>query len=252
MTMIKSEYRLELENQAENLEQLLIGMDATQCIEHLVRVAFPDKTCIVSSFGAESVVILHLVAKKMPEIPVIFLDTKKLFSETLEYRDKVVDFLGLRNVLTLAPNKHHLQADDPSGELHSTKPDLCCHIRKTQPLLRALAPYQAWISGRKRHHGGGRSDLSKIEVQDGKLKLNPLFDWSRDDIQDYIHRYDLPMHPLVAEGYPSVGCVPCTAPVTDAGADPRAGRWAGQDKTECGIHISDDGIVTRVSTAVDH
>jgi phosphoadenosine phosphosulfate reductase len=243
MTALKSDYRLALEAGAQALGAALSGLDARGVLERAAQI-YPGEFCVVSSFGAESAVILHMIASAAPDTPVLFLDTAKLFDETLAYRDGLVSALGLTDVRTLAPNPHHLSADDPDGDLHQRNPDLCCHIRKTQPLLTALRPFKVWISGRKRHHGAARSELPLVEIQDGKLKLNPLFDWSPDEIDAYFEDHALPRHPLVAQGYPSIGCRPCTARV-DAGEDSRAGRWAGQDKTECGIHFSPDGALIR-------
>ena len=245
MQTLKTEYRLELEGRAKELNSALGGGRAFQTMERLIKDIHPRETCIVSSFGAESAVILHLASQIDPSIHVLFLDTHKLFPETLEYRDHLADILGLSNVKTIYPNPDHLNADDPSGTAHRSNADLCCHIRKTQPLISALSPFKVWVSGRKRHHGGSRSDLPRVEVQDGKLKFNPLFDWSREEIRNYLIDNDLPRHPLVDQGYPSIGCLPCTIAVDDPLADPRAGRWAGEEKTECGIHISAEGVITR-------
>lgn len=245
MATLKSDYRLALEAGAQALEAALAGLDAEGALERALTEIYPGEICVVSSFGAESAVILDLVARIAPETPVLFLDTGKLFDETLRYRDALAGRLGLTNVITLSPDPHHLAADDPDGTLHQRNTDMCCHIRKTLPLIRALAPYKVWISGRKRHHGGERAALPRVEIQDGKMKLNPLYDWPREEIEAYFKRRDLPAHPLVAQGYPSIGCLPCTARVTDPDADPRAGRWADEDKTECGIHIGEDGVITR-------
>ena len=152
--------------------------------------------------------------------------------------------MRLDQVQIITPEPAHLEADDPSEQLHSVNPDLCCHIRKTLPLIKALRPFKVWMSGRKRHHGGARSALPRVEIQDGKLKLNPLHTWSADRIESYFVRHGLPRHPLVASGYKSIGCLPCTAPV-GASDDARAGRWAGQAKTECGIHFGPGGQVIR-------
>jgi len=245
MATLKSEYRLALEAGAQALEAALSGLDAEGVLTRALTEIYPREICVVSSFGAESAVILDLVAKIAPDTPVLFLDTGKLFEETLAYRDALAQRLGLTNIVTLGPDPHHLAADDPDGTLHQRNTDMCCHIRKTLPLIKALAPYKVWISGRKRHHGGERAALPRVEIQDGKLKLNPLFDWPRETIDAYFERRDLPAHPLVAQGYPSIGCLPCTARVTDPNADPRAGRWADEEKTECGIHIGEDGTITR-------
>lgn len=243
MTALKSEYRLALEAGAQALDAALSGLDAKGVLARAAEI-YPGELCAVSSFGAESAVILHMIAQAAPDTPVLFLDTGKLFDETLSYRDALKKHLGLTDVRTLHPNPDHLSADDPGGDLHARKPDLCCYIRKTQPLIHALRPFKVWISGRKRHHGAQRSDLPRVEIQDGKLKLNPLYDWSPDAIEAYFDDHDLPRHELVAKGYPSIGCVPCTTPV-ETGDDPRAGRWAGQDKTECGIHFGEDGALVR-------
>ncbi|PWE18708.1 phosphoadenylyl-sulfate reductase [Marinicauda salina] len=245
MAALKSEYRLALEAGAQALDAALEDLDASGAIERTLTRIFPGEACVVSSFGTESAVILHQLAKVAPDAPVLFINTGKLFPETLAYRDQLVERLGLTNVQTLQPSAHDLAADDPGGDLHKRNPDLCCHVRKTLPLVRALQPYKVWISGRKRHHGGERSELPRVEIQDGKLKLNPLYDWTAEDLRAYARAHDLPDHPLLARGYPSVGCAPCTSPVADAQADPRAGRWADQDKTECGIHIGADGKIVR-------
>jgi len=245
MDALKSEYRLALEVGAQSLEAALAGLDAEQALERALTEIFPGEICVVSSFGAESAVILDMVAQLAPDTPVIFLDTDKLFAETLAYRDQLAERLRLTDLRTLKPNTHHVRADDPDGTLHQRDADLCCHIRKTLPLIQALRPFKVWISGRKRHHGGARAALPRVEIQDGKLKLNPLYDWSRPAIEAYFEAHDLPAHPLAAQGYPSIGCLPCTSRVADPGEDPRAGRWAGQDKSECGIHFSADGTLKR-------
>jgi len=245
MAPLKSEYRLALEAGAQALDAALNGLDAAGAVRRVLADIYPGESCVVSSFGAESAVILHLVAQAKPDTPVLFMDTGQLFGETLAYRNALAERLGLTDVRTLTPNPDHVQADDPDGVLHKTNPDLCCHIRKTLPLIHALRPFKVWISGRKRHHGGERAALPRVEIQDGKLKLNPLFDWSREEINAYFEAHDLPPHPMVADGYPSIGCLPCTSQVKDPSDDPRAGRWAGQDKTECGIHIAEDGTITR-------
>ena len=233
------------DNMAQALDAALAGLDAAGAVRRVLAGIYPGESCVVSSYGAESAVILHLVAQAKPDTPVLFMDTGQLFDETLAYRDALSERLGLTDVRTLQPNPDHVKADDPDSVLHKTNPDLCCHIRKTLPLISALRPFKVWISGRKRHHGGERAALPRVEIQDGKLKLNPLFDWSRDAINAYFETHDLPPHPMVAEGYPSIGCLPCTSQVKDPTDDPRAGRWAGQDKTECGIHIAEDGTITR-------
>ena len=191
---------------------------------------------VVSSFGAESAVLLHLAAQVDPSVPVLFLDTGMLFGQTLDYRRNLAKQLGLTDVRDLRPQFQDLAATDPNANLYKTDTDACCHIRKVLPLDRALADFDAWITGRKRFHGGDRLRLQVVETAEGKLKFNPLANWSKAELDAYAAEHDLPAHPLVQFGYPSVGCWPCTSPVEE-GQDVRAGRWAGQDKTECGIHV---------------
>jgi phosphoadenosine phosphosulfate reductase len=199
--------------------------------------ALGDEVALVSSFGAESVVLLHMVAQLKPDMPVLFLDTGMLFGQTLDYRQQLAAKLGLSDVRDLRPRFEDLAVSDPNADLWKTSTDACCHIRKVLPLEAALAGFGGWITGRKRFHGGERLSLPVVEEQDGKLKFNPLANWSRADLDAYIREYDLPEHPLVAQGYPSIGCWPCTNPVEEGG-DIRAGRWAGSQKSECGIHTA--------------
>jgi len=196
------------------------------------------RLALVSSFGAESAVLLHLAAQVSPAIPVLFLDTGMLFGQTLDYRKALAASLGLTDVRDLRPAFADLAVTDPKSDLWRTDTDGCCHIRKVLPLDRALAGFDGWITGRKRFHGGDRLRLAVVEEADGKLKFNPLANWSKDELDAYVVEHSLPAHPLVAQGFPSVGCWPCTKPVDDPAADVRAGRWAGQDKTECGIHVA--------------
>jgi phosphoadenosine phosphosulfate reductase len=195
------------------------------------------RTALVSSFGAESVVLLDMVATVDPSTPVIFLDTGKLFGDTQEYREELTELLGLTDVRLVSPARRDLALHDPAGSLWQSNPDLCCHIRKTEPLDEALTGFAAWITGRKRFQGGLRGALQTIEGDPatGRIKINPLAPWSADDVERYRQLRNLPAHPLVAEGYRSIGCYTCTRRVAP-GEDPRNGRWWGLDKTECGIH----------------
>ncbi|MBI1196685.1 MAG: phosphoadenylyl-sulfate reductase [Phenylobacterium sp.] len=199
--------------------------------------SFGDRLALVSSFGAESAVLLHLAAQVKPDIPVLFLDTGMLFGQTLDYRKSLADRLGLTGVRDLRPAFNDLAVSDPEAKLWQSDTDACCHIRKVLPLDRALADFEAWITGRKRFHGGDRMNLPVVEHADGKVKFNPLANWDKADLDAYAAEHDLPAHPLVAQGFPSIGCWPCTHPVED-GEDVRAGRWKGMDKTECGIHVA--------------
>ena len=212
------------------------NLEAHDAIALAVGRLFRGRIGLVSSFGAESAVLLHLLSKVDPAVPVIFLDTGRLFAETLEYRTLLTGRLGLTDVRTIAPEPERVLANDPHRALWMTKPDLCCHIRKTEPLNRALAGFDAWLTGRKRFQNGTRSGLRLFEADGDRIKINPLAGWSAADLKAYAVKHDLPQHPLVAKGYPSIGCVPCTSRV-QPGEDPRAGRWRGQEKTECGIHV---------------
>lgn len=204
-------------------------------VELGVRELFPDKVALVSSFGAESAVLLHILSEVDRSVPVIFLDTGRLFAETLEYRSKLAEQLGLGDVRTVRPEPDRLASDDPHRALWMTNPDRCCHIRKTEPLERAVKDFDAWFTGRKKFQNAQRASLQLFEAEGERIKINPLIDWSPDDLKAYAAKHDLPEHPLVAKGYPSIGCVPCTSRVA-ADEDQRSGRWRGLDKTECGIH----------------
>ena len=198
---------------------------------------FGDGVALVSSFGAESAVLLHLAAKIDKAIPVLFLDTGMLFAQTLDYRRRLAADLGLTAVKDLRPSFEDLALGDPEGDLWTRDTDACCHIRKVVPLDTALGGYEAWITGRKRFHGGSRLRLPVVEEADGRIKFNPLANWTKLELDAYAEAYGLPAHPLVAAGFPSIGCWPCTDRVEE-GADVRAGRWAGSQKSECGIHTA--------------
>jgi phosphoadenosine phosphosulfate reductase len=201
---------------------------------------------LVSSFGAESVVLLHMVAVTRPATPVIFIDTEMLFAETLVYQQELAERLALRDLRIISPEADDVAQTDPDSTLHRRDPDACCALRKTRPLLRALDGFDGWITGRKRYQAGTRATLEFFEVEEGtgRIKVNPLAHWAREDIQTYMEENRLPRHPLVARGYPSIGCMPCTTPVS-AGEDPRAGRWRDHDKSECGIHIVDGRVIRK-------
>jgi phosphoadenosine phosphosulfate reductase len=198
---------------------------------------FGERLALVSSFGAESAVLLDLAAKVSPAIPVIFLDTGMLFGQTLDYRRQLAARLGLEDVRDIRPLYQDLAVADPQAKLWQTDTDACCRVRKVLPLERALADFDAWITGRKRFHGGARLTLPVVEQVDGKVKFNPLANWGKADLDAYAAENDLPAHPLVAQGFPSIGCWPCTRPAEE-GEEVRAGRWAGSEKTECGIHVA--------------
>ena len=200
-------------------------------IEHELR----GRIALLSSFGAEAAVLLDMVASIDRATPVIFLDTGKLFPETLAYRDRLVGRLGLSDVRTITPDPKALAARDPQGMLHRRDADACCRLRKVEPLEPALGDFSAIISGRKRYQGGVRGALPAIELSDGILRINPLVGFSPERLERERQARGLPGHPLEAEGYLSIGCAPCTDRVRP-GEDRRAGRWRGQAKRECGIH----------------
>lgn len=220
---------------ADALEARFAGVDAATMLRELFAEGALGRVAVVSSFGTESAVLLHLVAEADRTIPVIFVDTLKMFSETLDYRDTLRSHLDLANTSVVTPDPAMLDAKDESGLRWSYDPDGCCAIRKVEPLARAKRGLDAWISGRKAFQSVTRQNLPRFEVEDGRLKINPLGDWTKEDLEAYFEEHGLPRHPLEAQGYLSVGCQPCTSPVRP-GEDARAGRWRGWDKTECGIH----------------
>lgn len=195
------------------------------------------RMAVVSSFGAESVVLLHMVAQIDKATPIIFNDTEMLFAETLQYQRDVAQTLGLTDVRLISPQRDALFEHDVDGLLHQADTNACCHLRKVKPLNDALSGFDGWITGRKRYQSSTRADVPLYEKQDRKIKVNPLAHWTAQAVTDYINAHDLPRHPLVAKGYPSIGCLPCTTRVGDH-EDPRAGRWRDSDKTECGIHFA--------------
>jgi phosphoadenosine phosphosulfate reductase len=219
---------------------------ATAVLEHALKDDDLGQVALVSSFGAESVVLLHLVSVVAPETPVLFIDTRMLFPETLEYQRQVAEMLHLCDVRTIRAAHPRVQFEDPDGTLHQFNTDACCNVRKVEPLERALAPFDGWITGRKRFQGHGREDVPFFEAEgETRIKVNPLAFWGKEDVADYMVNNRLPRHPLVAKGYPSIGCAPCTSPVA-AGEDERAGRWRGTAKVECGIHFI-DGRAVRIT-----
>jgi len=197
---------------------------------------FAGRIALTSSFGIEAAVLLHLVADIEPALPVLFLDTGKLFGETLRHRDRLVRRLGLRDVRTITPDSAALAAADPQGTLWRSDPGRCCALRKVEPLSRALSGFDAWINGRRRAHGHARTALAVRETVDGRVKLNPLAAWSDADIDGYMARHDLPRHELAGDGFLTVGCQPCSERARP-GDGTRDGRWRGQGRTECGIHL---------------
>ena len=223
------------EARAAELQAAYATRPTLELIDLAVHRLFAGEIAVVSSFGAESAVLLHLIAEVDRAVPVVFVDTDKLFGETLRYRDQLVARLGLTDVRTLTPDPARVAEIDPKGTLWLKQPDLCCRIRKVEPLARGLDGLSAWISGRKRFQAATRATIPTFEAEGPRIKVNPLADWGPAELQAYADAAALPPHPLVAQGYPSIGCMPCTDRVAP-GEDARAGRWRGQAKVECGIH----------------
>ena len=237
-----------LKELAERRNLLHRASDAQTVLRHALDDAQIGPVAMVSSFGAESVVLLHMIAQIDPATPIIFLDTEMLFPETLSYQREVAAFLGLTDVRVIGPDRNEVLVEDVDGILHLADTDACCDLRKTRPLERALADFGGWITGRKQFQNGQRAQLPLFEKDGRRIKINPLAKWTAKDLAAYMDRHDLPRHPLVAQGYPSIGCMPCTTRVS-AHEDPRAGRWRGSEKTECGIHFGADGRIIREGQA---
>ena len=226
------------DHDAIRLNRMFRGAETEEWLRAVLEGSLAGDVAMVSSFGAESAALLHLVSRIDPSVPVLFLDTGKHFPETLAYRDELAERFGL-NLVNLYPDLADLKARDETGLRWSYDPDGCCEIRKVRPLETALAGYDASFPGRKAFQSATRANLPRFEIDtsdaQGRLKINPLIDWDAGRIAAYFEEHDLPRHPLVERGFPSIGCSPCTRPVGE-GEDPRAGRWSGWDKVECGIH----------------
>nr|WP_249800250.1 MULTISPECIES: phosphoadenylyl-sulfate reductase [unclassified Bradyrhizobium] len=220
---------------AEELDRALRDASPAEIIAAALKTVGRDKLALVSSFGTESATLLKVMVDVDPAIPVIFLDTGWLFEETLTYRDTLIATLGLKDVRSIKPAEETLSREDPDRDLWFSDPDACCRIRKVEPLARALKPFDAWLNGRKRFQGSARADIPVVEDDGARLKFNPFANVSREELEAIFARAKLPRHPLVASGFLSVGCMPCTSRTAE-GEDERAGRWRGRAKTECGIH----------------
>lgn len=220
---------------ARNIWESYGHLDGEDLLSAAVVDAFPGRIAVSSSFGTESAVLLDLVSRIAPDTPVLFLDTGMLFAQTAQYQRQLSERLGLSDIRIIRPDPEHIREYDPSGELHRRDPDACCHLRKVLPLQRALQGFDAWITGRKRSHGGERQSLPLIEDDGRHIKFNPLANWDEAQLQAWFSENDLPRHPLEQLGYTSVGCHPCTS-LPDENVGGRSGRWSGNSKTECGIH----------------
>lgn len=210
------------------------GVATADMLAELLGGELKGRVALVSSFGVESAVLLDLVAAVDKTVPLIFINTQKMFGETLAYRDSLAEQLGFTDLRVYRPDPYEIARRDDKSLRWAYDPDGCCDLRKVEPLRRALAPFDAWISGRKGFQAG-RSGLPRFELDEGRLKINPLADWDKAGIDAHFAAHQLLRHPLEADGFASIGCVPCTSRV-QPGEDPRAGRWRHWDKTECGIH----------------
>ncbi|MES0883006.1 phosphoadenylyl-sulfate reductase [Roseibium sp. SCP14] len=234
--------QLQLKQTVSQLNERFEGHAPEVVLSAIVGYEFKQRTAVVSSFGAEAAIILHMISEIDPSTPVIFLDTLKHFPETIEYRDEVCSRLNLTGLRVVTPKLERIAAEDPDDHLCKVNPDACCHLRKTIPMVQALQEFNCWITGRKRVHSNARARIRLFEFQDKWIKVNPLYNWTAQEVNEYYLQHDLPPHPLKEKGYRSIGCAPCTNP-TQLGEDARAGRWSGHEKTECGIHIVDGKIV---------
>ncbi len=229
---------------AEALNTAWEGLTPQEILRAAIAEEFLGDIVLSSSFGADSAALLHMVAQIDPNLPVLFLDTDRHFFQTLQYRDELAATLGLTNIVNLKADAAEAADEDGRNTLWRTHPDACCDLRKVRPLNRYMERYGAWISGRKRHQSATRTHLPVVEWDGLHFKVNPLAAWTQGDIDAYFAQHHLPPHPLVEQGFPSIGCFTCTKPVA-AGEDTRSGRWAGTEKVECGIHnpiYGGDGI----------
>jgi phosphoadenosine phosphosulfate reductase len=198
---------------------------------------FGDGLCLSCSWQKQSSVLVHMASELELDVDIVELDTHLFFKESYETRERLVERYGLSlvvpDVITIA-EQHKREGPN----LWEANPDRCCHIRKVEPLIQALEPYDAWVSGIRREQSPSRAGAKKVERSEryGVWKVQPLADWSERDVWRYIVQHDIPYNPLHDVGYRSIGCIPCTRP-TRPDEEERAGRWAGSDKLECGIHL---------------
>lgn len=195
---------------------------------------FGEDVAATSSFQTQSLPLLHMIATTTPDLPVLFLDTGFHFPETLAYRERLTAELGL-DVRVLQPELGHQGFQETHGALYRTDPDRCCYHNKVEPLDSAKADLAAWITGIRRDQTAGRAEEAVLSDDGGIWKICPMLQWTEQDVAEYIRAHDLPVHPLLHAGYPSVGCAPCTRPVAP-GESSRMGRWSGFAKIECGLH----------------
>tara|TARA_B100000524_G_scaffold344854_1_gene242683 strand:- start:203 stop:895 length:693 start_codon:yes stop_codon:yes gene_type:complete len=225
-------------NKVESLNRKFYASSPVEIIRES-KSLFGNKIVYVSSFGTESAVILHIISKVDKNFPIILLNTNFLFDQTLDYKNKLISLFKFENFLEVFPNNSDLEKFDPNNNLWKKDFEKCCNLRKVQPLDKVLKNYDAWISGRKSYQGGERRDLRPFESNNGKIVVNPLANFGQKFVDEYFENYSLPKHPLLDEGFLSVGCTHCTHKSSNKN-DPRSGRWLNQTKTECGIHYKKD------------
>ncbi|MFN2495271.1 MAG: phosphoadenylyl-sulfate reductase [Pseudonocardiaceae bacterium] len=225
---------LERERQAQRAGRELEGAPAEEIMRWAVQT-FGTRFVVASSM--QDAVLVHLAARVAPGVDVLFLDTGYHFAETIGTRDAVAAAYDV-NLINVLPRQTVAEQDAEYGpKLHDRNPDLCCALRKVEPLERALAGYDAWATGVRRVDAPTRADTPVVsyDAKRGKVKVAPMATWSDADVDRYIAEHNVLINPLLTAGYPSIGCAPCTRAVAP-GEDPRAGRWAGLAKTECGLH----------------
>lgn len=230
-----------LSEQCQEISTSLKDLKSHQVIKKCINHFFPKKIAYVCSFGTESAILLHMISKIDNNLPIIFINTLKLFDETLEYKKILINRFNLHNIIEITPQKNDVEQNDLEGNLWSKNPDKCCHLRKVKILDSALHKFKAWFSGRKAYQSEQRSKNNIVETQDNKFIVSPLIWWTEKDIENYFSKYELPRHPLFHKGYLSIGCKHCTSKSYDV-LDKRSGRWIGLEKTECGIYKSNNNI----------
>ncbi|MEV5573269.1 phosphoadenylyl-sulfate reductase [Spirillospora sp. NPDC052269] len=236
MTLLETDRpALDLEDIVESAAGALSGASAREVIRWAA-ATFGDRICLTSSMSDAA--LIHLVSRVKPGIDVLFVDTGYHFAETIGTRDAVEAVYPV-NVIDVRPSRTVEEQEAALGpRLNGRNPDLCCHLRKVEPLGRALEGYMAWFSGIRRDETAARRDRRVVEWdrRRGMVKVNPILDWTQEEMDHYVEDNGILVNPLHHDGYPSIGCEPCTRPVAP-GEDPRSGRWAGTGKTECGIHL---------------
>lgn len=219
------------------ISKSLNKLESKKILEKCIYYFFEKKIAYVCSFGAESAVLLHMISNIERNLPVVFINTLKLFNETIDYKDRLVREFSLKNITELTPSKEDIELYDSEGKLWSNNPDKCCNFRKVKILDNYLNNFQAWFSGRKGYQSDERSKNNIVELQDKKFIISPLISWKKKDVDDYYIKYNLPRHPLSDQGFLSIGCKNCTSKTVNL-SDIRSGRWNGLQKTECGIYKS--------------